>query len=90
MDRLTGIFLVAVAAASFATSPIFARIAYDAGATPNTFLFIRFAIAAAVIILIMIFQDLQWPRGRLLISLILIGGVCFAGVNLSFYSALDR
>jgi len=88
MDRLIGIFLIIVAAASFATSPIFARIAYDAGANPNTFLFIRFAIAATVLTLIMVFRDFQWPRGRLLASLILIGGVCFAGLNLSFYTAL--
>jgi len=88
MDRLIGIFLIVVAAASFATSPIFARIAYDAGANPNTFLFIRFAIAATVITLIMVFKGLRWPRGRLLVSLVLIGGVCFAGLNLSFYTAL--
>jgi len=82
MDRLVGVFLIVVAAASFATSPIFARIAYDAGANPNTFLFIRFAIAATVITLIMVFKGLQWPRGRLLVSLVLImtdravGGRC--------------
>ena len=88
MDRLIGIFLIVVAAASFATSPIFARIAYDAGANPNTFLFIRFAIAATIITLVMVFKGFQWPRGQLLVSLVLIGGVCFAGLNLSFYTAL--
>jgi|LGVF01.1.fsa_nt_gb drug/metabolite transporter (DMT)-like permease len=88
MDRLIGIFLIVVASSSFATSPIFARIAYDAGANPNTFLFIRFAIAATVLTLIMVFNGLQWPLGRLLVSLVLIGGVCFAGLNLSFYTAL--
>ena len=88
MDRLVGVLLIVVAAASFATSPIFARIAYDAGANPNTFLFIRFAIAATVLTLIMVFKGLQWPRGRLLVSLVLIGGVCFAGLNFSFYTAL--
>jgi drug/metabolite transporter (DMT)-like permease len=88
MDRLIGIFLIIVAATSFATSPIFARIAYGAGASPNTFLFIRFLIAATVLTLIMVFRGLQWPRGRLLASLVLIGGVCFAGLNLSFYTAL--
>ena len=88
MDRLIGIFLIIVAATSFATSPIFARIAYDAGANPNTFLFIRFAIAATVLTFIMVFKGLQWPRGRLLVSLVLIGGICFAGLNLSFYTAL--
>jgi len=88
MDRLIGISLIVVAAVSFATSPIFARIAYDAGANPNTFLFIRFAIAATVLTLIMVFKGLQWPRGRLLVSLVLIGGICFAALNLSFYTAL--
>ena len=88
MDRLIGIFLIVVAAASFATSPIFARIAYDAGANPNTFLFIRFAIAATIITLVMVFKGFQWPRGQLLVSLVLIGRVCFAGLNLSFYTAL--
>ena len=88
MDRLIGIFLIVVAAASFATSPILARIAYDAGANPNTFLFIRFVIAATVLTLIMVFKGLQWPRGRLLVSLVLIGVFCFAGLNLSFYTAL--
>jgi len=36
----------------------------------------------------MVFKGLQWPRGRLLVSLVLIGGVCFAELNLSFYTAL--
>ncbi len=88
MDRLVGVFLIVVAAASFATSPIFARIAYDAGANPNTFLFIRFAIAATTIILIMTIKGYPWPRGQLLVSLVLIGGICFAGLNFSFYTAL--
>jgi len=88
MDRLIGIALIVVAATSFATSPIFARIAYDAGANPNTFLFIRFAIAATIMTLVMVFKGFQWPRGQLLVSLVLIGGVCFAGLNLSFYTAL--
>jgi drug/metabolite transporter (DMT)-like permease len=88
MDRLIGIFLIVIAAASFATSPVLARISYNTGVNPNTFLFIRFAIAATFLTLIMIFKGLQWPRGRLLASLVLIGGVCFAGLNLSFYTAL--
>jgi len=74
MDRLIGIFLIVVAAASFATSPISARIAYDAGANPNTFLFIRFTIAATAITLIMAFKGLQRPRGRL--SQLPINSIC--------------
>ena len=42
MVRLVGVFLVAVSAVCFGTNAIFARIAYDAGANPITFLSIRF------------------------------------------------
>ena len=88
MDRLIGVFLVVVSAASFGTNPIFARIAYHAGANPNTFLFIRFAIASAAMLLIMTIRGLKWPRGWLFVSLVIMGGVGFAGLNLSFYTAL--
>jgi len=46
MDRLIGVFLVALSAACFGTNAVFARIGYDAGANVSTFLFIRFAITS--------------------------------------------
>jgi hypothetical protein len=37
---------------------------------------------------IMTAHDLNFPRGRLLVSLALIGGIGLAGATLSFYTAL--
>lgn len=73
MDRLIGVFLMALSAACFGTNAIFARIAYDAGANPCTFFFIRFVIASLVLFLLMTVQGLNLPKARLLISLSLIG-----------------
>jgi drug/metabolite transporter (DMT)-like permease len=89
MDRLLGVFLVVFSAACFGANPVFARIGYDAGANPVTFLFIRFIIASVVMWLIMIVRGLKFPRGRMLVSLALIGGIGLTGTTLSYYSALQ-
>ena len=88
MDRLIGVFLVALSAACFGTNAIFARIAYDAGANPATFLFIRFLIASPIMLLIMKARGLTFPQGKLLVSLALIGGIGLAGTTLCFYTAI--
>ena len=87
MDRLIGVFLIALSAACFGTNAIFARICYDAGANPATFLFIRFLIASPVMFLIMMARGHAIPRGKLLASLILIGGIG-AGTTFCFYTAI--
>lgn len=89
MDRLIGVFLVALSAACFGTNAIFARMAYDAGANASTFLFIRFVIASLVMFSIMTARGLNFPRGRLLVSLALIGGIGLTGATLSFYTAIQ-
>lgn len=89
MDRLIGVFLVALSAACFGTNAIFARICYDAGANPATFLFIRFLIASPIMFLIMIARGFTIPRGKLLVSLTLIGGIGLAGTTLCFYTAIN-
>jgi drug/metabolite transporter (DMT)-like permease len=88
MDRLIGVFLVALSAACFGTNAIFARIGYDAGVNPATFLFIRFLIASPVMFLIMKARGFTFPRGKLLVSLTLIGGIGLAGTTLCFYTAI--
>jgi len=88
MDRLIGVFLVALSAACFGTNAIFASICYDAGANPVTFLFIRFLIASPIMFLIMIARGFTIPRGKLLVSLTLIGGIGLAGTTLCFYTAI--
>jgi drug/metabolite transporter (DMT)-like permease len=88
MDRLIGVFLVALSAAYFGTNAIFGRISYDAGANPGTFLFIRFLAAFPVMFLIMMARGSKIPCGTLLVSLTLIGGIGLAGTTLCFYTAI--
>lgn len=88
MDRLIGVFLVALSAAFFGANTIFARICYAAGANPETFLFIRFLIASPIMFLIMVTRGFSLPRGKLLLSLTLIGGIGLSGSTLSFYTAI--
>jgi drug/metabolite transporter (DMT)-like permease len=45
MDRLIGVFLIAVSASCFGAMAIFARLSYEAGTDPITVLFLRFTIA---------------------------------------------
>jgi len=54
MDRLYGVFLIALSAVSFGAMAIFARFAYEAGSDPITVLFLRFTIAGIFMLAIMV------------------------------------
>jgi len=87
-DRLMGVFLIAVSAAAFGTMAIFARLAYEAGANPITVLFLRFSLAAIVMVTIMAAKKMAFPRGRTLITLLFMGGLGYVGLSLAFFTAL--
>jgi len=87
MDRLFGIFLIAVSAMSFGTMAIFARLAYEAGTNPITVLFLRFTIAAIVMVAIMAGKNMAFPRGRTLVTLVFMGAL-FVGLSFAFFTAL--
>lgn len=88
MDRLIGVFLVALSASCFGVNPIFARIAFDAGANPGTFLFVRYAIASVVMVVILAAKHLKYPKGRLLVTLFLVGAVGLGGSTFCYFTAL--
>jgi drug/metabolite transporter (DMT)-like permease len=88
--RTTGIALIAVSAASFGAMAIFARLAYDGGADVTAVLFLRFAIAAPFMAVLMRVRGLAWPRGRLLVGLAAMGGLGYVGQSLSFFTALTK
>ena len=88
LDRLYGVFLIAVSAVSFGTIAIFARIAYDAGSDPITVLFLRFTIAGIFMLAIMVAKDMACPRGRTLITLAFMGAFGYVGVSFAFFTAL--
>ena len=86
--RTTGVLLIAVSAASFGAMAIFARLAYDGGADVTAVLFLRFALAAPCMAVLLRLRGLRWPRGRTLAALAAMGGVGYVGQSLSFFTAL--
>ena len=88
MDRLVGVFLIAVSASCFGAMAIFARLAYEAGTDPITVLFLRFTIAGIFMVTVIAVKGITFPRGRTLVSLTLMGGLGYVGFSLAFFTAL--
>lgn len=86
--RTVGVALVAVSAASFGAMAIFARTAYDGGADVTAVLFLRFALAAPCMAVLLRRQGGVWPRGKVLAGLALMGGAGYVGQSLSYFTAL--
>jgi len=87
-DLLGGV-LVVVAAASFGLMPLFARHAYAAGVDVQTLLFLRFTIAAVVLVgCLAATKRLIWPGLRVVAWLTLLGGVLYALQATLYFSAV--
>ena len=87
-NRYIGITFIIISAASFGAMPIFARLAYASGADPVTLLFLRFGMAAAVMLGIMFVSKTPFPRGLILLELILLGAIGYVGESLAYFTAL--
>ncbi|THB73845.1 MAG: DMT family transporter [Desulfobacteraceae bacterium] len=87
-QRRLGIVYVLISAASFGAMAIFANLAYTAGATPITVLFLRFSLAGLIMLAYIRIKKIAIPRGRLLLITILMGAVGYAGQSFSFFTAL--
>jgi drug/metabolite transporter (DMT)-like permease len=88
-NRWLGLIFIIISASSFGAMPIFARLAYAAGADPITVLFLRFTIAAVVMIAIMLVSRTPFPRGLILLELILLGAIGYVGESLAYFLALN-
>jgi drug/metabolite transporter (DMT)-like permease len=88
MQHLIGVFLIIISGISFGTGAIFARLAYEAGTTPMTFLFLRFGIASICMLFIMLVRGIPLPRGRILLILMLMGAVGYVGQSFCYFTAL--
>ena len=86
--RRTGVALVALSAAAFGGLPIFARLAYADGADVIAVLASRFAIAAALMGVVLAVRRQRLPRGRLLAALAAMGGIGYVGQSASYFTAL--
>src|SRR5260370_35718972 len=88
-NRRFGLVLIIISAASFGVMPIFARLAYNAGAEPITVLFLRFTIAAVIMNLIMLLRRTAYPRGLVLLKLLFLGAIAYVGDALPSFQPLN-
>lgn len=88
-QRMSGALWILASAAAFGALAIFARHAFADGITVPTLLFLRFGIAGAVMACYMLVTRARWPRGRVLATLLLMGGVGYVGQSWCFFTALQ-
>jgi len=86
--RVAGVAFVVASAAAFGAMAIFARFAYRDGVDTTTLLALRFAIAAAFLVIACLATGVAWPRGRDLATLVGLGAIGYAGQAASFFTAL--
>ncbi|BDG09844.1 DMT family transporter [Anaeromyxobacter paludicola] len=87
--RLASGALCAVASGlCFGALPIFARVAYAAGADTQTLLLLRFTSAAAFMWLVVFLRRQPVPRGRTLLTLAGMGALGYAGQAFSYFTAV--
>lgn len=86
--RMGGLLLIIVSAASFGTLAIFGRLAYADGIDVPTLLFLRFAIASLVMVVLLPVMRQPLPRGRILVELIGMGAIGYVGQSFCYLSAV--
>jgi drug/metabolite transporter (DMT)-like permease len=89
MNRILGILLIAISAASFGTLAIFGRYAYTDGLDTFTLLFLRFMCAAILIAPLLILRRESLPRGKELFLLVGMGAVGYVGQSFSYLTAIQ-
>ena len=88
MKQITGILLIAISAAFFGTLAIFGRILYAEGVDTFTMLFLRFGIAACLMMILLLLRRESLPRGIILLQLIGMGALGYAGQSFSYLTAI--
>ena len=89
MKQLTGILLIAISAASFGTLAIFGRFLFADGVDTFTMLFLRFGLAALLMMLILFVRKEKFPRGKILLQLIGMGALGYVGQSFSYLTAIQ-
>lgn len=89
MKRFTGILLIAISAASFGTLAIFGRFLYADGVDTFTMLFLRFGIAALLMMVLLFVRKEKFPRGKILLQLIGMGALGYVGQSFSYLTAIQ-
>jgi drug/metabolite transporter (DMT)-like permease len=88
MNRVIGIILILISAASFGSLAIFGRFAYADGIDVFTLLFLRFSLSAVLLGGLLILHHEPLPRGSILIRLVGMGAVGYVGQSFSYLTAI--
>jgi drug/metabolite transporter (DMT)-like permease len=88
MQRSIGVVYIVISAVSFGAMPIFGRIAYADGVDTSTLLFLRFGLAASVLLVVMAVRRLGFPRGRVLAGLLALGTIGYVGQSAAYFTAV--
>jgi len=89
MNRIIGIGLIAISAASFGTLAIFGRYATANGIDTYTLLFLRFGISAILMGILLFLRREPFPRGRTLLQLVGMGAVGYVGQSFCYLTAIQ-
>jgi drug/metabolite transporter (DMT)-like permease len=88
MNRIIGISLILISAASFGSLAIFGRFAYADGIDVFTLLFLRFSLSAVLLGGLLILRHEPLPRGGILIRLVGMGAIGYVGQSFSYLTAI--
>lgn len=89
MNKIIGILLIAVSAASFGTLAIFGHYVYADGMDIFTVLFLRFGISASIMTFILLLRKESFPRGRILGQLVGMGALGYVGQSFMYLTAIN-
>jgi drug/metabolite transporter (DMT)-like permease len=89
LNRLIGLLLVAVSAAAFGTLAILGKYALAEGMGTPTILFLRFALAAVLMLGLLAARRERLPRGSALLILVGMGAVGYVGQAMAYLTALQ-
>lgn len=88
--RVLGVALAVTSATAFGVMPVLTKVVYDDGADVVGVLSVRFTLAALVLLAIARLRSEALPRGRALVTLLLLGGVGYVTESLCYFAALTR
>lgn len=88
MNFLYGILLILISAVSYATLPIFTRLAYDIKIPLNSFLFYRFFLSFLIVLTYSTIKKIKIPSGKQFFTLFLLGALGYTGQAFVYLSAV--
>jgi drug/metabolite transporter (DMT)-like permease len=88
MNRVVGIVLIIISAASFGTLGILGRFAFAEGMDTLSIMALRFSLSALVLLAMLLIRGEALPRGGTLMRLIGMGAVGYVGQAFAYLTAL--